>query len=60
MYSLWLAQIQSNSVNMDTEGVIEKVHIKLVEIRENVRAFFPQGQKGHTFSHKILVNAATH
>ena len=52
MYSLWLAQIQSNPVNMDTEGVIEKVHIKLVEIRENVRAFFPQGQKGHTFSHK--------
>ena len=52
MYSLWLAQIQSNPVNMDTEGVREKVHINLVEIRENVRAFFPQGQKGHTFSYK--------
>lgn len=52
MYSLWLAQIQPNPVNTDTEGVKEKVHIKLVEIRENVKVFFPQGQKGHTFSYK--------
>ena len=35
---------------LDTEGVIESVHINLlsalseVEFRENVRAFFPQGQ----------------
>ena len=29
---------------MDTEGTIESVHIKRVEFRENVRAFFPQGQ----------------
>ena len=38
-------ELQSNSVNMDTEGAIESVRIKLVEFRENaVGAFFPQGQ----------------
>ena len=37
-------ELQSNSVIMDTEGVIESVRIKWVEFRENARAFFPQGQ----------------
>ena len=36
--------IQSNLVNTDTEAAIESVHIKWVEFRENVRAFFSQGQ----------------
>ena len=36
--------IQSNLVNTDTEGDIESVHIKRIEFRENVGAFFPQGQ----------------
>ena len=31
-------EIQSNSVNTDTEGGIESVRIKLDEFRENVRA----------------------
>jgi len=41
--------IQSNLVDTDTEGAIEiarikgGAHIKRVEIRETVRAFFPQG-----------------
>ena len=36
--------IQLNLVNTDTEGPIESVRIKRVEFRENVKAFFPQGQ----------------
>ena len=39
-----LAHIQSNLLNMDTEGAIESVRIKLAEIRENVMALFAQGQ----------------
>ena len=35
---------ESNPIYMDTEGSIESVHIKWVEFRENVTAFFPQGQ----------------
>ena len=36
-------------VNTDTEGTIQsvcinRVHIKRIEFRENVRAFFPQGE----------------
>ena len=31
-------------VSADTEGAIESVRIKRIEFRENVRAFFPQGQ----------------
>ena len=45
------ALVQSNSINMDTEGAIEikcpyyqGVCIKWVKFREKVRAFFPQGQ----------------
>ena len=43
-------KIQSNPVNKDTERAIESVpvkrdvRIKLVEFKENVRAFFSQGQ----------------
>ena len=36
--------IQSNLVNSDTEGDIESVRVNRVEFRENVGAFFPQGQ----------------
>ena len=42
--------ISSYLLNKDTEGAIENVHInggvriKRVDFRENVRAFFPQGQ----------------
>ena len=36
--------IQLNLVNTDAEGPIESVRIKRVEFRENVWAFFPQGQ----------------
>ena len=36
--------LQSNPVNTDTEGAMESVRFKRVEFRENVRAFFPQGQ----------------
>ena len=32
--------------NADTEEAIESVRIKGVEFRENIRAFFPQGQTG--------------
>ena len=35
--------IQSNPVNTDTKGTIESVP-KLVQFRENLRAFFLQGQ----------------
>ena len=35
---------ESNLLNMDTEGAIESVRIKLAEIRENVMALFAQGQ----------------
>ena len=37
-------KLQSNLVNVGTEGTIESVHIKQVEFRENVWAFFPRGQ----------------
>ena len=40
--------MQWNPVNTDSEGGggggIETVHIKRVEFRDNVKAFFPQGQ----------------
>ena len=36
--------IQLNLVNTETEGPIESVHIKRIEFRENVWAFFSQGQ----------------
>ena len=36
--------VQSNPVNTDTEEAILGVRIKRVEFRENVGAFFPQGQ----------------
>ena len=36
--------VQSNPVNTDTEEAISGVRIKRVEFRENVGAFFPQGQ----------------
>ena len=42
--------MQWNPVNTDSEGRggggggIETVHIKRVEFRDNVKAFFPQGQ----------------
>ena len=39
-----IRKVQSNPVNTDIEGVIESVRIKRVGFRENVRAFFPQGQ----------------
>ena len=39
-----IRKVQSNTVNMEIEGVIESFHIKRVEFGENVRAFFPQGQ----------------
>ena len=49
-YFVW--QIQSNSINRDTEGAIESVCIYVVsvlsgsvEFKENVRALFPQGQR---------------
>jgi len=38
-------EIQSNPVNTDIEGAIESVRIERVEFGENVRAFFPQGQR---------------
>ena len=41
-YLKWM--IQSNLVNTDTEGDIESVRVNRVEFRENVGAFFPQGQ----------------
>ena len=41
-YLKWM--ILSNLVNTDTEGDIESVRINRVEFRENVGAFFPQGQ----------------
>ena len=34
--------IQSNAVNMETEGTIESVCIKWAGFRDNVRAFFPR------------------
>ena len=37
-------KVESNPVNTEMEGAIESFHIKQVEFRENVRAFFPQGQ----------------
>ena len=37
--------VQSNPVNTETEGAIERVCIKQVEFREYVRIFFPQGQR---------------
>ena len=37
-------KVESNPVNTEIEGAIESFHIKQVEFRENVRAFFPQGQ----------------
>ena len=37
-------ELQSNSVNTDTKGAIESVRIKRFEFRENLRAFFSQGQ----------------
>ena len=36
--------LQSNPVSKNTEGTIEGGRIMRVEFRENVRAFFPQGQ----------------
>ena len=36
--------IQSHPVNTDSKGAIESVRITRVELRENVRAFFLQGQ----------------
>ena len=41
--------MQWNPVNTDSEGEgggfgIETFHIKRVEFRDNVKAFFPQGQ----------------
>ena len=43
--------MQSNPIGTDTEGTIESAHIqgvvriiKWIEFRQNVRAFFPQGQ----------------
>ena len=44
LLALLLAHIQSNLVNMDTEGAKESVRIKLAEIRVNVTALFAQGQ----------------
>ena len=41
-YLKWM--IQSNLVNTYTEGDIESVRVNRVEFRENVGAFFPQGQ----------------
>ena len=38
-------KVQSNPVNTEIEGAIESFHIKRVEFRENVRAFFPQEQR---------------
>ena len=37
-------ELQSNSVNTDTEGAIESVRITQVEFGENARAFVSQGQ----------------
>ena len=45
--------IRSNPVNTDTEGPLKSVRIKRVELRENVRAFFPQGQ-GHRGGSRIF------
>ena len=39
-----VGKVESNPVNTEIEGAIESFHIKQVEFRENVRAFFPQGQ----------------
>ena len=39
-----LKNLQLNCVKTDTKGVIESAHIKRVELKENVKAFFPQGQ----------------
>ena len=36
--------VLSNSVNTDTGGAEENVHIKWVDLTENVRTFFTQGQ----------------
>ena len=41
-YLKWM--IQSNLVDTDTEGDIESVRVNRVEFRENVGAFFLQGQ----------------
>ena len=41
---VYIEPVQSNPVNTDTEEAILGVRIKRVEFRENVRAFFPQGQ----------------
>ena len=40
----YIEPVQSNPVNTDTEEAILGVRIKWVEFRENVKAFFPQGQ----------------
>ena len=32
-------------VNTDTEGAVESIRIKLIELRVNVRAFFSKGQR---------------
>ena len=36
--------VLSNSVNTDTGGAKENVQIKWVDLTENVRTFFTQGQ----------------
>ena len=41
---VYIEPVQSNPVNTDTEEAILGVRIKWVEFRENVKAFFPQGQ----------------
>ena len=56
-------KVQSNSVNTDTEGTMEKgpykrgVRIKPVEFRENIRAFFPQGQSKLSIKMRCLYYA---
>ena len=41
---VYIEPVQSNPVNTDTEEAMLGVRIKRVEFRENVGAFFPQGQ----------------
>ena len=51
--------LQSNPVNTDTEGAMESVRIKRVEFRENVRAFFPQGQSKLWTKQTVCINGVS-
>ena len=47
--------IQSDSINKDDRRAIESVHIKPVEFRENVRAFFSVGRKQTVHNNEMSI-----